>query len=814
MRSVLIAAVLLSCLRSAAGAGDIELAETVQLPECHAIGWVRTHLVAKEEQGWDGKLDEAAWGVPSLRQPHVRRWDWTLSDERWRAAVTEHGQGALQDCRFELWLPEGIDVVKGVVAISGHGSGVTLFKHPELRQIARDLRLGLFMFLGDPVQRGFWPKSLLGEKLRAFGSRCGHPELAHAPLFLYGHSNGTGFSAVHAAADPARVWAWVSMRPGITHQVFQPAAARVPGLVIFGEDDQFLLRPSREENLAVVPLMRKQHAAVWNMAVEPETGHGPGEKTWPLVFSFLRHTFRARVPADLDPSAGPVPLQSLDPEGGWRGENWSLAKGGYQDLAIAPAGDFAGGSGTASWLVNEDYAADWRRFQASGDLRTAGPVTPPVHAGSAVPAAAKGPAAPGRPNIVFLLVDDLGWADCGFAGGTEIRTPHIDALANAGAVLEAHYVQPVCSPTRSCLMTGRYPTRTGVYGIVRPHAAWGLPLTERTLADELRAAGYATAICGKWHLGEFQPGYLPLSRGFDHHYGHYFGAIDYFMHTRDGDLDWYRDGKPLVEEGYSTELLAAEACRRIAARDPGKPLFLYVPFNGVHSPMQVPPRYLEPYGGLAGGRRTLAGMLAAVDEGVGRIVAALVAAGIRDETLIIFSSDNGGQRPGTNGPLRDFKGSLYEGGIRAAAFASWPGRIPGGQRIREPMHMVDWFPTLVGLAGGKPDPVGPLDGRDIWPVLSRHATSPHEEILVASGPQTAALRSGDWKVIVREGKTPELFNLTADPGERQDLVDREPARLAALRQRMTALLEAAVPPGNAGLGEREPARRRRPATAR
>jgi arylsulfatase A-like enzyme len=797
MRSLLLAVAMVSWLTAASRgmAADIELAETVQLPECHAIGWVRTHLVAKEQQGWDGKLDEASWGVPSLAQPHVRRWDWNISDERWKTGVTEHGDGTRQECRFELWVPAGVAVVRGVVAISGHGSGVTLFKHPELRQIARELKLGLFMFLGDPVQRGFWPKSLLAAKLQAFGARCEHPELPHAPLFLYGHSNGTGFSAVHASAEPAQVWGWVSMRPGITHQVFQPAAAGVPGLVIFGEDDQFLTRPSKEENLAVVPLMRKRHDAVWNMVVEPKTGHGPGEKTWPLVFSFLRHTFAARVPTDVDAAAGPVPLKTLDPKGGWRGENWSLAKGGYQELTIASAADFTGETATASWLVNEAYAADWRKFQATGDLR-----------------AAAGPKQ--QPNVVFVLVDDLGWGDCGFAGGTEIKTPHIDALARAGAVLEAHYVQPVCSPTRSCLLTGRYPTRTGVYGVVRPHSAWGLPLGERTLAEELRAKGYATSICGKWHLGEFQPAYLPLARGFDHHYGHYFGMIDYFTHVREGHLDWYRDGKHLEEPGYSTELFAAEACRRIAAHDKKKPLFLYVPFNGVHTPLQAPPRYLEPYRHLTGNRQVLAGMLAAVDEGVGRIVSALDSAGMRDDTLIVFSSDNGGQRPGTNGSLRSFKGSLYEGGIRGAAFASWPGRIPGGQRIREPVHVVDWFPTLIGLADGKPDPARTLDGIDIWPVLSRQAASPHAEILVASGPRRAALRSGDWKLIVGEGREPELYNLAADVGEREDLAALEPARLAALRQRMDALLAAAVPPGDAGLDERQPTRRTRPAIAR
>ncbi len=159
----------------------------------------------------------------------------------------------------------------------------TQVKSAVLRAIATELQLALFKFVGNPLQRGFWPRSLLFDHLMHFGEKCGHLELEYAPLFLYGHSNGTGFSAVFPAYQPDRVWGWISMRPGITFQVYQPGAAQVPGLVIFGEDDPFLARPSREENLAVVPMMRKEHGAIWNIAVEPKTGHGPGEKTWPLV---------------------------------------------------------------------------------------------------------------------------------------------------------------------------------------------------------------------------------------------------------------------------------------------------------------------------------------------------------------------------------------------------------------------------------------------------------------------------------------------------------------------------------------------------
>ena len=252
--------------------------------------------------------------------------------------------------------------------------------HPRLRAIARELHLAVFKFVGNPMQRGFWPQSLLYERLEAFGQECGHPELEHAPLFLYGHSNGTGFSAIFPATESGRVWGWVSMRPGITFQVYQPGAAQVPGLVIFGEDDHFLARPSKEENLAVVPLMRKKHKALWNFAVEPKTGHGPGQKTWPLVFSFLRHTFAARVPADADPRKGPVKLHVLSPESGYLGQNWDVAKGGYQDLSIAPYADFTGDKSTASWLVNAAYAADWQAFQRDGQVaaRRAEPVPFPM----------------------------------------------------------------------------------------------------------------------------------------------------------------------------------------------------------------------------------------------------------------------------------------------------------------------------------------------------------------------------------------------------------------------------------------------------
>jgi len=349
-------------------AADIDLSETIQLPESHSIGWVRANTQTKDQEGWDGVLDEVKWGTPSPAQAAQRNWDIRLTDAQWHEAVRAKGEGKREDVNFALWIPEGVELVRGVVVISGHGSGETLFRHPDLRAIARELDLALFKFVGNPVQRGFWPKRLLYDHLGDFGARCDHPEIKHAPLFLYGHSNGTGFSALFPATEGARVWAWVSMRPGTTFQVFQPGAAQVPGLVIFGENDEFLTRPSIAENLAVVPMMRKHHQALWNFAVEPKTGHGPGEKTWPLVFSFLRHSFAARVPAGANTVKSPVTLITLDEKQGYLGQNWDPVTGGYQSLPVAPFGGFDGEKETASWFINADYATDWSIFQREGQI--------------------------------------------------------------------------------------------------------------------------------------------------------------------------------------------------------------------------------------------------------------------------------------------------------------------------------------------------------------------------------------------------------------------------------------------------------------
>jgi len=349
--------------------GGTEWTAFEQLPECHSLGWVSANVQAKDTKSWNGVLDEAKWGTPSPQQAVGRNWDWKISDAHWRDAVQQKGEGQREEVRLELWLPDDVGPARGVVVISGHGSGENLFRRADLRALAKEMRLALFKFTGNPMQRGFWPRSLLFDQLKTFGAKSGHPELEHAPLFLYGHSNGTGFSAVFPSYVPERVWGWVSMRPGTTFQVYQPVAAQVPGLVIFGEDDGFFARPSREENLAVVPTLRKNHAALWNIAVEPKTGHGPGERTWPLVFSFLRHTFNARIPANADARQGSVKLNALTTEQGHLGQNWDSTKGGYQTLTTAPFANSTGDKAVASWLVNAAYAADWQAFQRDGEVK-------------------------------------------------------------------------------------------------------------------------------------------------------------------------------------------------------------------------------------------------------------------------------------------------------------------------------------------------------------------------------------------------------------------------------------------------------------
>ena len=418
-----------------------------------------------------------------------------------------------------------------------------------------------------------------------------------------------------------------------------------------------------------------------------------------------------------------------------------------------------------------------------------------------------------KPNIVHIVADDLGWKDVGFNGCADIRTPHLDRLAQEGARLTQFSVQPMCTPTRACLMTGRYPFRYGLQTAVIPSvSAYGLDLSEWLMPQCLQEAGYRTAIIGKWHLGHADKKWWPKQRGFDYQYGAMIGELDYFTHDEHGVLDWFRDNEPVEEEGYTTTLLGKDAARFIGEQDPSRPFYLYLTFNAPHTPYQAPKEYTDRYPDIEDPtRRTYAGMISCLDDEIGRVIAALEQKGIRDNTLILFHSDNGGTRnalfagvmadmskvriPCDNGPYRDGKGSLYEGGTRVCAFANWPGRIEA-QSVDGLIHAVDLYPTLAALAGASTTKCKPLDGVDVWSTIAEGKPSPRSEIVYNVEPFRGALRQGDWKLVWRAmlPTRVELFDLTRDPGETNNLALENSARVAALQRRLEELAEGAAKP--------------------
>jgi arylsulfatase B len=400
----------------------------------------------------------------------------------------------------------------------------------------------------------------------------------------------------------------------------------------------------------------------------------------------------------------------------------------------------------------------------------------------------------GAPNVVILLADDLGWHDVGYHG-SEIRTPNIDRLASEGVRLERAYSFPVCSPTRSGLMTGRSPMRLGVaYTVIRPWSTYGVPVTERFMPQAFQDGGYQTAITGKWHLGHAQKSFLPRARGFDHAYGHLNGAIDYFTHEREGGLDWNRNGKSVREEGYSTFLLGAEAIRFIKQRERTKPFFLYLPFNSPHEPLQAPPEYLDRYANIADvKRRRFAAMVDAMDTTIGRLLSVLEEEKISENTLVLFFSDNGGPlaNGATNTPLRGGKATPFEGGIRVPAIIRFPGRLKAGTVSKQVLTMMDYFPTLAGACGISPGNSLPLDGKNLWSGISSGKTMPREDlffVIEARGTTGLAVHHGEWKLAREESNSGEaknfLFHIEEDPTESKDLSAAHPELVEDLSRRI------------------------------
>jgi arylsulfatase A-like enzyme len=415
-----------------------------------------------------------------------------------------------------------------------------------------------------------------------------------------------------------------------------------------------------------------------------------------------------------------------------------------------------------------------------------------------------------KPNILYIVSDDQGWKDVGFHG-SDIKTPHLDKLAEGGARLEQFYAQPMCTPTRASLMTGRYPFRYGLQTLVIPSAhTYGLPTDEWLLPQALKAAGYQTAIIGKWHLGHADRKYWPRQRGFDYQYGPLIGELDYFTHKQHGVVDWYRDNKQVHEKGYTTTLLGNDAVKFINAQSPATPFYLYLAFNAPHTPYQAPKEYLDQYASIADPhRRAYAGSITAMDDQIGRVLDALEKKGLRDHTLVVFQSDNGGTRnamftgeidmskatiPCDNGPYREGKGTLYEGGTRVVALANWPGHIKAGSVVDGMIHVVDMYPTLAALAGASTANCKPLDGLDVWATISEGKPSPRTEMVYNIEAFRAGIRQGDWKLIWR---TPlpavvELYNLAQDPSEKNNLAAENPEKVAALQRRVNGLATTMV----------------------
>ena len=416
------------------------------------------------------------------------------------------------------------------------------------------------------------------------------------------------------------------------------------------------------------------------------------------------------------------------------------------------------------------------------------------------------------PNVIHIVADDLGWKDLGFQGATDIRTPKLDRLAREGARFEQFYVQPMCTPSRAALLTGRYPMRYGLQTLVIPSkGTYGLSTDEYLLPQVLADAGYQTAIIGKWHLGHADRRYWPRQRGFDYAYGAVLGEIDYFTHDAHGVTDWQRDNEPVKEEGYVTTLLGDDAVRFVEKQqDKEKPFFLYLAFTAPHAPYQAPDEYVERFREIPDKtRRVYAAMISSLDDQVGRVVEALDRTGQRGNTLIFFHSDNGGTRdarltgegkvesiPCDNGPLRGGKGDLYEGGTRVPAFANWPGHITPGTVIKTPVHVVDILPTLAALGGASTDKCQPLDGIDISSALLGKGQPARTEVVYNIEPFRAAIREGDWKLVWRTllPAKAELFNIAEDPNESRDLAASHPEKVTELQARIGQLAAEAEKP--------------------
>jgi len=409
-------------------------------------------------------------------------------------------------------------------------------------------------------------------------------------------------------------------------------------------------------------------------------------------------------------------------------------------------------------------------------------------------------AAESKPNVLIIVADDLGYADVGFNGGKVIATPNLDRLAATGVKLTDFRACPMCSPTRAGLLTGRWPARFGLMrSVVPPWSSYGLPPEENTLPELLAGAGYERrGITGKWHLGHARRKFLPLAQGFTRFVGCYNGAIDYFTHERDGERDWHHDDRTVREEGYSTDVIGAEAVRFISESPAGKPWLLYVPFNAPHGPFQAKDEDLKKYPQLKiPQRRAYAAMVDAMDQAIGRILAAVEARADAENTLILFFSDNGGvpKSGSSNAPWRGAKLTVYEGGTRVCAAIRWPaGGLSGGKSFDGRLGYIDVLPTVLAAAGATAP--ANLDGLNFLPALRGEKPLPERpwfSYMHQSEDAHASVHLGNWKLVAQgdffaEKPAPapalELYDLAADPAETSNVAAQYPDRVTQLHARL------------------------------
>jgi arylsulfatase A-like enzyme len=400
------------------------------------------------------------------------------------------------------------------------------------------------------------------------------------------------------------------------------------------------------------------------------------------------------------------------------------------------------------------------------------------------------------PNVLMIVSDDQGWRDIGYRSAV-VKTPNLDGLANAGVKLEHHYVFSMCSPTRCALLTGTNPARFGILGAIGGKSALAVPQTVPNIASLLKTRGYRTALAGKWHLSlQMENG--PRKYGFDSTYGYLHGQIDPLLHDyKQGDRTWHRDDVPLDEPGHATDLIAEEAIR-VIEKERTQPFFLYVAFSVPHEPLHEAEQWLAPYRDKfpEPTRQLVAASITHMDDAIGRIVGALDPTQ-RANTLVIFTSDNGGPERcngedyegrfkdqkgphSDNGPLRGFKSSVYDGGVLAPAFVSWPGTLAPRSETAV-LSAMDWLPTIAALTGS-PLPSA-TDGQDVWPILCDAKAGADRELYWRTT-KDFAIRLGDWKLIMAKGKAGQLYNLKDDPFENTDVAAKNGALVESLQRKL------------------------------